>query len=764
MTTTTTLLRLSPGDLLAEQGLDVSSTVGGDFSPGGGGLGGLGSRGSGVPRSLPSGGSVTMGPGVRVVGGGGGVFPGGGTPPDFVAGNLAELAPESSGYKRKSSSVDYPDSDGLDTEFDADDQSSRGESGDHPSKPKYSREVHSQIERRRRLKMNHYIDELEQMVPSCRGMQRKLDKLTVLRMAVQHMRALRGSTTAYTEANYKPAFLSDDELQHLILRQASDGFLIVVGCDRGRILFVSESVSKILSFSQSELVGQSLFDYLHPKDIAKVKEQLSSSDTAPRDRLIDAKTGLPVRTDDVHAAPSRLCSGARRSFFCRMKSNRPCATVRPDEKPFSTTSSCSRKKDRKSFCTVHCTGYLKSWLPAKVGLKEEQESREAPHGSSGGAAAAAAPAAGGGPQDGPEAPGLAGGGPLASPLSCLVAIGRLYPPAAPAGTGGVAAASGCARRNGGPGAGDAACRFGGTATMPGGRGFSGGAGARPGEIRVRAAEFASRHAVDGKFAFVDQRVTALLGYLPQELLGTSCYEFFHHDDLAHLAESHRHVLQTRERVTMGPYRFRSRDGSYVVLRSQWFSFLNPWTKDVEYIVSTNTLVSNGSVEGLASATIITQPGASPGRDGRPQPLDGLKRGLSPSVPGLPGGTRLGAGKLGRTIAEEFFESRSRLRSSPSSCDCSPLQPDSRTPPPSNTPSPGNKLLTVESPSPSALLPPADMSSYHGPLGDTDSLDLDLMNNPGSPDDDVAMSVIINLLEADGGLGGPVDFSDMPWPL
>ncbi|XP_061422432.1 basic helix-loop-helix ARNT-like protein 1 isoform X2 [Lethenteron reissneri] len=721
-------------------------------------------------------------------------------------------------------------SDGLDTEFDADDQSSRGESGDHPSKPKYSREVHSQIERRRRLKMNHYIDELEQMVPSCRGMQRKLDKLTVLRMAVQHMRALRGSTTAYTEANYKPAFLSDDELQHLILRQASDGFLIVVGCDRGRILFVSESVSKILSFSQSELVGQSLFDYLHPKDIAKVKEQLSSSDTAPRDRLIDAKTGLPVRTDDVHAAPSRLCSGARRSFFCRMKSNRPCATVRPDEKPFSTTSSCSRKKDRKSFCTVHCTGYLKSWLPAKVGLKEEQESREAPHGSSGGAAAAAAPAAGGGPQDGPEAPGLAsglaGGGPLASPLSCLVAIGRLYPPAAPAGTGCVAAASGCARRNGGPGAGDAACRFGGTATMPGGRGFSGGAGARPGEIRVRAAEFASRHAVDGKFAFVDQRVTALLGYLPQELLGTSCYEFFHHDDLAHLAESHRHahlrlarlatygakevqrtyvqtyvepklcwghtesrvcvciastclpavrvphelcarlpsVLQTRERVTMGPYRFRSRDGSYVVLRSQWFSFLNPWTKDVEYIVSTNTLVSNGSVEGLASATIITQPGASPGRDGRPQPLDGLKRGLSPSVPGLPGGTRLGAGKLGRTIAEEFFESRSRLRSSPSSCDCSPLQPDSRTPPPSNTPSPGNKLLTVESPSPSALLPPTDMSSYHGPLGDTDSLDLDLMNNPGSPDDDVAMSVIINLLEADGGLGGPVDFSDMPWPL
>lgn len=45
------------------------------------------------------------------------------------------------------------------------------------------------------------------------------------------------------------------------------------------------------------------------------------------------------------------------------------------------------------------------------------------------------------------------------------------------------------------------------------------------------------------------RATLVLGFLPQELLGTSMYEYYHHDDIPHLAESHKAALQASESVT-----------------------------------------------------------------------------------------------------------------------------------------------------------------------------------------------------------------------
>lgn len=61
--------------------------------------------------------------------------------------------------------------------------------------------------------MTQYITELSDMVPTCSALARKPDKLTILRMAVSHMKSMRGTGNKSTDGAYKPSFLTEQVLQ-----------------------------------------------------------------------------------------------------------------------------------------------------------------------------------------------------------------------------------------------------------------------------------------------------------------------------------------------------------------------------------------------------------------------------------------------------------------------------------------------------------------------------------------------------------------------
>jgi len=119
-----------------------------------------------------------------------------------------------------------------------------------PTRKNFTRTNHSEIEKKRRRKMNKFIDELAELIPMGSNASRKPDKLTVVKMAVQHIRILghRNEQRSSIGEKYKPTFVTDDELRSL-LEEASGGFIFVSSTDRFQLLHVSDTVQKYLTIS-----------------------------------------------------------------------------------------------------------------------------------------------------------------------------------------------------------------------------------------------------------------------------------------------------------------------------------------------------------------------------------------------------------------------------------------------------------------------------------------------------------------------------------
>ncbi|XP_063213421.1 aryl hydrocarbon receptor nuclear translocator isoform X5 [Chroicocephalus ridibundus] len=403
---------------------------------------------------------------------------------------------------------------GLDFDDDGEGNSKFLRCDDDPmpnDKERFARENHSEIERRRRNKMTAYITELSDMVPTCSALARKPDKLTILRMAVSHMKSLRGTGNTSTDGTYKPSFLTDQELKHLIL-EAADGFLFIVSCETGRVVYVSDSVTPVLNQPQSEWFGSTLYDQVHPDDVGKLREQLSTSENALTGRILDLKTGT-VKKEGQQSM--RMCMGSRRSFICRMRCGNSSVDPVSVNRLSFMRNRCrnglgAAKDGEPHYVVVHCTGYIKAWPPAGVSL----------------------------PDDDPDA----GQG----SKFCLVAIGRLQ----------VTSSPNCTDMN--------------NVCQP--------------------TEFISRHNTEGIFTFIDHRCVATVGYQPQELLGKDIVDFCHPEDQQLLRDSFQQVVKLKGQVLSVMFRFRSKNREWLWMRTSSFTFQNPYSDEIEYIICTNTNV------------------------------------------------------------------------------------------------------------------------------------------------------------------------------
>ncbi|XP_027701736.1 hypoxia-inducible factor 3-alpha-like isoform X3 [Vombatus ursinus] len=231
--------------------------------------------------------------------------------------------------------------------------------------------------------------------------------------------------------------------------KALDGFVMVLTAE-GDMAYLSENVSKHLGLSQLELIGHSVFDFVHPCDQEELQDVLT-----PRQGLSKRKLEEPTE----------------RSFSLRMK---------------NTLTSRGRTLNLKAatWKVLHCTGHMRAYTPPSE------------------------PSAGGGLGSGPE-----------PPLHCLVLICEAIPHPS-------------------------------SLEPPLGRGA-----------------FLSRHSLDMKFTYCDDRISEVAGYSPDDLIGCSAYEYIHALDFDAVSKS-IHTLLSKGQAVTGQYRFLARNGGYLWTQTQ----------------------------------------------------------------------------------------------------------------------------------------------------------------------------------------------------
>ncbi|XP_044021919.1 hypoxia inducible factor 1 subunit alpha a [Siniperca chuatsi] len=110
------------------------------------------------------------------------------------------------------------------------------------------------------------------------------------------------------------------------------------------------------------------------------------------------------------------------------------------------------------------------------------------------------------------------------------------------------------------------------------------------EVPLDTKTFLSRHTMDMKFTYCDERITELMGYDPEDLLNRSVYEYYHALDSDHLTKTH-HNLFAKGQVSTGQYRMLAKRGGFVWVETQATVIYNNKNSQPQCVVCVNFVLS-----------------------------------------------------------------------------------------------------------------------------------------------------------------------------
>ncbi|XP_029344822.1 period isoform X2 [Acyrthosiphon pisum] len=128
------------------------------------------------------------------------------------------------------------------------------------------------------------------------------------------------------------------------------------------------------------------------------------------------------------------------------------------------------------------------------------------------------------------------------------------------------------------------------------------------EIIENSIKFITKHNPFFEWCYVDKLITSYFGYLPQNFIGRSIFDYYCIKDLTTIKEIHTNVIKAKSISLKGnPYRFKCQNGDFALIQTEWSTFVNPWSGRVEFVIGKHKIIQgpiNPDVTTLADNTIL----------------------------------------------------------------------------------------------------------------------------------------------------------------
>ncbi|XP_044752396.1 nuclear receptor coactivator 2 isoform X4 [Coccinella septempunctata] len=182
-------------------------------------------------------------------------------------------------------------------------------------------------EKRRREQENIYIEELAELISAnfadMSSLSVKPDKCAILQETVNQIRNIKQQENAVQSSDpvqqgevssSRPTILSNEVFGPLLL-EALEGFLFVVNSE-GRVEQVTENVTNYIKFTKEDILGKSIYNFIHHGDHAKFSSSLLPMSIAWGNELTNKSRSFTIRLlvkpledvdETVEEKQQRLC-------------------------------------------------------------------------------------------------------------------------------------------------------------------------------------------------------------------------------------------------------------------------------------------------------------------------------------------------------------------------------------------------------------------------------------------------------------------------